>query len=323
MLISIVIPCYRSSETLPTVTQEIRKAFALHPEHDYQLILVNNSPTDMNTCRTIRELCEQDSKILGIDLARNHGQARARMAALPYIKGDCAVYMDDDGQHPAHGIFSLVEKIEEGYDVVYAKFEKKKHSWFKRTTSKMYRKFLEMLGVRPKGVASSSFVAWSRFSVEALKKYHSPTPASGAYLLKVTSRITDVSIEHRERIAGKSGYSLAKLFNLALTGITNFTSIPLRASAVLGIGVAAVGFLYGIILVIRKLINPSIVLGYTSLMVVFLLLSGIMLIALGLMGEYIGSIYMILSNMPQYTVREVISRENVEEREQVTAGGEK
>ena len=311
-----MIPCYRSSKTLPAVTAEIKSAFAAHPEHDYQLILVNDSPMDYDTCRTIRELCEQDPKITGIDLARNHGQARARMAALPYIQGDCAVYMDDDGQHPAYGIFSLVEKLNEGYDVVYAKFAKNKNSWFKRTTSRMYRKFLEMLGVRPKGVASSSFVAWSRFSVDALKNYHSPTPASGTYLMNVTSRIADVPMEHRQRIAGKSGYSLAKLFNLALTGITNFTSIPLRASAVLGIGIAAVGFLYGLILVIRKLINPSIVLGYTSLMVVMLLLGGVILIALGLFGEYIGSIYMILSDMPQYTIREVIHKEAMEEQKE-------
>ena len=313
MLISIVIPCYRSSQTLPSVAEEIRQEFEKEKDYDFQLILVNDSPTDQATCDTIRSLCEKDSRIMGIDLARNHGQARARMAALPYIKGDCAVYMDDDGQHPAKGILPLVRKIEEGYDVAYAKFPKKKHSWFKRTTSRMYRKFLEMLGVRPKGVASSSFVAWSRFSVEALKRYHSPTPASGAYLLKVTSRITDVETEHRVRIAGKSGYSLGKLFNLALTGITNFTSIPLRASAVLGIGVAGVGFLYGLFLVIRKLLNPAIVLGYTSLMATMLILGGIILIVLGLIGEYVGSIYMILSDMPQYTIREIIHSEEKEE----------
>lgn len=324
MLISIVIPCYRSSQTLPAVARSIQDVFAKQSEHDYQLILVNDSPTDLETCRTIRNLCSQDPKILGIDLARNHGQARARMAALPYIKGECAVYMDDDGQHPAEGIFRLVEKISEGYDVVYAKFEKKKHSWFKRTTSRMYRKFLEMLGVRPKGVASSSFVAWSKFAVEALKKYHSPTPASGAFLLKITSRITDVPMEHRERIAGKSGYSLSKLINLGLTGITNFTSIPLRASAVMGIGLTGIGLLYGLILIIRKLINPSIVLGYASLMAVVLLLGGVILIALGLAGEYIGSIYMILSDMPQYTIREIIhSDEHSDEKEALLVGSNK
>lgn len=310
MLISVVIPCYRSADTLPVVTKEIRDAFLQHPEHDYQLILVNDSPTHVETCEVIRNLCSEDNKILGINLSRNFGQARARMAALSYIKGECAVYMDDDGQHPAAGIFPLVEKITEGYDVVYAKFEGKKHSLFKRTTSRMYRKLLEWLGVRPKGIASSSFVAWSRFSVDALKNYHSPTPSSGAYLLKVTSRITCVPTEHRKRIAGTSGYSLSKMFNLALTGITNFTAIPLRASAVMGIIIATIGFLYGLFLVIKKIIFPSTVMGYTSTMVVLLLLGGLILIVLGLVGEYVGSIYMILSDMPQFVVRELISYES-------------
>lgn len=310
MLISIVIPCYRSSNTLPKVEEEIRSAFLAHPEHDYQLILVNDSPTDEATTNVIRGLCSTNPKVMGIQMSRNHGQARARMAALSYIEGDCAVYMDDDGQHPAEGIFSLVEKLEQGYDVVYANFQNKKHSLFKRTTSRMYRKFLEMLGVRPKGIATSSFVVWSRFAVDALKQYRSPFPSTGAYLLKVTSRIADVPVEHRQRIAGKSGYSLGKLFNLALTGITNFTSIPLRASAVMGIGITGIGFLYGIYLVIRKLLNPSIVAGYTSQMVVLLVLGGLILTVLGLIGEYVGAIYMILSDMPQYVIREVIKNEN-------------
>lgn len=310
MLISIVIPCYRSSNTLPKVEEEIRNTFLSHPEHDYQLILVNDSPTDEATTNVIRGLCGSNPKVLGIQMSRNHGQARARMAALNYIEGDCAVYMDDDGQHPAAGIFSLVEKLEQGYDVVYANFQHKKHSLFKRTTSRMYRKFLEMLGVRPKGIATSSFVAWSRFALDALKQYRSPFPSTGAFLMKVTSRIADVPVEHRQRIAGKSGYSLGKLFNLALTGITNFTSIPLRASAVMGIGITGIGFLYAIYLVIRKIFNPSIVAGYTSLMVVLLVLGGLILTVLGLIGEYIGAIYMILSDMPQYVIREVIKNEN-------------
>ena len=309
MLISIVIPCYKSSETLPAVSEEIKNSFEQHPEHDYQLILVNDSPTDIKTTQTITNLCENNNRIMGIQLARNFGQARARMAALPYIEGDCAVYMDDDGQHPADGIFPLVEKISDGYDVVYANFENKKHSLFKRTTSRMYRKLLEMLEVRPKGVASSSFFAWSRFSVEELKKYHSPFPATGAYLLKVTSRITAVPTEHRKRIAGKSGYSLSKLFNLFLTGITNFTAVPLRASAVIGVFIALSGFLYGLFLVIKNLISPSSVPGYTSIMVVMLLLGGLILIVLGLVGEYIGSMYMILSDLPQFIIRDIIKKD--------------
>jgi len=307
MLISIVIPCYRSSKTLPTVIGEIEEVFKNNKEYDYQVILVNDGSPD-NTYEVICDLCEKNDKIVGINLSRNFGQARARMAALPYIKGDCAVYMDDDGQHPAEGIIPLVEKLSEGYDVVYAKFPQKKASPFKIATSAMYRKFMEMIGGKPKGIYTSSFLAWSRFAVDSLKKYHSPSPSTGSYLLKVTSRFANVEVPHRARIAGKTGYTLGKLFGLAIMGITNFTIIPLRASAVAGMVIAAIGFLYSCFLILRKLIDPSSVIGYTSIMAAVLLLGGLILISLGIIGEYIGRIYMTLSDMPQYMVREVVEK---------------
>lgn len=313
MLISIIIPCYRSEKTLPGVVAEIRAAFIDHPEHDYQLVLVNDgSPDQGATYRTIRKLCQEDPKIVGVDMSRNFGQARAKMAALGYVKGDCAVYMDDDGQHPPAELFMLVDKLQEGYDVVYARFPQKKHSLFKRVTSNMFRKVQEMLQVKKKGIYISSFYVISRFAVDALKRYHSPSPSSGAYLLNVTTRFANVDIEHRSRAAGKSNYSLKKLFALALTSMTNFTMIPLRVSAVLGAIIACLGFLYGVFLIVKKLIYPAVAIGYTSQMAVMLLLGGMILLVLGVVGEYIGRIYMILSNLPQYIVREVIQETGCE-----------
>lgn len=303
MLISIIIPCYRSTMTLPAVIREIQQVFAEKKEHDYQIILVNDGSPD-DTFGTICKLCENDKKIVGVNLSRNYGQACARMAALPFVEGDCAVCMDDDGQHPADGIFALADKISEGYDMVYARFQHKKHSVFKRITSRMYGKFMETAGVRPKGISLSAFWAWSRFAVEELKKYHSPTPSVGSYLMKVSSRFANVDIEHRERIAGESNYTLIRMINLAITGLTNFTVVPLRAASILGMVLAVVGFIFGLLVVLRKLFYPQIAMGYTSIMAVILLLGGIILIVQGLLGEYIGRVYMMLSDMPQYTIRE-------------------
>lgn len=321
MLISIVIPCYRSSKTLPFVTEEIRSVFAAHPEYEYQIVLANDgSPDQGATLGVIRELCEKDSRIIGVDMSRNFGQARAKMAALQYADGDCVVYMDDDGQHPAEGIIPLVEKIREGYDVVYARFPKKNHSLFKRVTSNMFRKLQEALKVKAKGIYISSFYAVSRFAVEALKRYHSPSPSSGAYLLNVTTRFANVDLPHRSRVAGRSNYSLKRLFGLAMTSMTNFTLVPLRASAVMGASIACIGFLFGLYLVIRKLIHPAIAIGYTSQMAVNLLLSGMILLVLGIVGEYIGRIYMILSDLPQYVVRDVYGA-GVESKKEKDANG--
>lgn len=310
MLISVVIPCYRSEKTLPYVIQEIRDSFAKRPECDYQIILVNDgSPDQGATLRTIKELCKEDHKIIGVDMARNFGQPRARMAALPYAKGEYVVHMDDDGQHPAEGIFQLVEKMREGYDVVYAQFPQKKHSLFKRATSTMFRRFQEFLNIKPKNIYISSFFGISRFAADALLTYRSPTPSSGTFLLNVTTRFANVMVEHRDRIAGESGYSLKKMFNLALATLTNFTMVPLRSSAVIGMVFTVLGLLYGLFLVAKKIFVPAAVIGYASQMAVLLLLGGIILVVLGIIGEYIGRIYMILSDLPQYVVREEINTE--------------
>lgn len=303
MLISIIIPCYRSTATLPSVVAEIQQVFSERPEHDYQIILVNDCSPD-DTFDVICELCEQDKKIVGVNLSRNYGQACALMAALPFVQGECVVGMDDDGQHPAEGIFALADKVAEGYDVVYAYFGHKKHSLFKRCTSRIFGRLMEAFGVCPKGIKITSFFAWSRFAVEELKKYHSPTPSAGSYLMKISSRFANVEMIHRERLAGKSNYTLGRMVNLAITNLTNFTVVPLRIASMFGMFLAVVGFIFGLIVVLRKIIYPQIAIGYTSIMAVILLLGGIILIVQGLLGEYIGRVYMMISDMPQYTIRE-------------------
>jgi undecaprenyl-phosphate 4-deoxy-4-formamido-L-arabinose transferase len=306
MLVSICIPCYRSAQTLPAVVAEIRQVFATHEGYDYQIVLVNDGSPD-NTFQVIRKLCQEDDHIIGVDLSRNYGQASAKMAALPYATGDAIVYMDDDGQHPAEGIFPLLEKIDEGYDIVYARFPQKHHSWFKRITSRLYQKVSEWIGNKPKGIAVSSFTAWSRIAADAVMRYQSPFPAAGLYLNKITTRIANVDVEHRDRLAGESGYSLKKLLGLTVTALTNFSIIPLRIASFVGTACAVVGFIAGIAVVIRKLINPHISAGYSSIISVILFIGGIIMMILGVMGEYIGRIYMTVSDMPQYNIRQTIN----------------
>lgn len=303
MLISICIPCYRSALTLPAVTAEIRNVFSGREGFDYQIVLVNDGSPD-NTYEVIEQLCSEDPKIIGVDLSRNYGQASAKMAALPYATGDAIVYMDDDGQHPATGIFSLVEKLSEGYDIVYARFPQKKHSFFKRITSRLYQKVSEFIGNKPKGISVSSFTAWSRMAADAVMRYKSPFPAAGLYLNKVTTKIANVDMEHRDRLAGESGYSFSKLIGLTITALTNFSIIPLRIASIVGVCCSAMGFVTGAIVIIRKLLNPAIAAGYTSSIAVQLFIGGIIMMILGVLGEYIGRIYMTISDLPQYNIRQ-------------------
>lgn len=304
--ISVAIPCYRSARTIPAVVDELRTTIASREGYDYQIILVNDYPDD-DTFDVITGLCREDPKIIGVNLSRNFGQTTAKMAALPYVTGDVLVYMDDDGQHPASEIFKLVDKILEGYDIVYARFPHKHHSLFKRLTSRLNSKVLEWNGSKPKGITISSYHAMSPMTVEALKKYKSPFPSIGGYMTHVTSRYCNVDVEHRGRIAGHSNYTLGKMLRLWFTGFTNFSTVPLRIAAIVGSVCAVFGFLVAIIMVIRKLLDPNIAAGYTSSIAIQFFIGGIIMMTLGLIGEYIGRIYMTVSSMPQYEIRETIN----------------
>ncbi len=314
MLISIAIPCYCSEKNIEFVVDGIREEFKKHDDYDYQIILANDGSPD-HTFDKIRELCKEDKKIVGIDLSRNYSQANARMSMLRYADGDVLVFMDDDGQHPAAAIFELAEKIKEGYDVVCAKLVNKKCSKFKIITSDLYKKVMVWFGVYPKGVETSPFFAWNRFAVDEAKEYHSPSPSVHSYMLKITTRFANIEVEQNERHSGRSGYTLKKLIALAIMNLTNFSIVPLRLSTFIGTLISIFGLFYGLFLIIKKLINPNVLLGYTSLMATMLFLIGIVLIILGLLGEYIGRIYMMLSDLPQFTIREVVNKEKVTYRE--------
>ena len=310
--VSVAIPCYKSALTIPAVVEEIRSTITKREGYDYQIILVNDYPDD-DTFGVIAELCREDPRIIGVNLSRNFGQTTAKMAALPYVDGDVLVYMDDDGQHPADQIFSLVDKvIDEDYDLVYARFPHKRHSLFKRFTSWLNSKVLEINGSKPKGIAISSYLAMNRVAVEALKKYRSPFPSIGGYLCHVVRRYANVELEHRDRLAGESNYTFGRMLKLWLTGFTNFSTVPLRVSAIIGGICSAVGVVTGVVLVIRKLLNHAIAAGYTSMIAVQLFIGGIIMISLGLIGEYIGRIYMTISDMPQYEIREAINADGRE-----------
>ena len=311
MLVSVCIPCYGSANTLPAVVAEIQREFAVHEGYEYRLILVNDGSPD-NTFEVIKGLCTQDKRIIGINLSRNYGQTHAKMAALRCAKGDALVYMDDDGQHPAAGIFQLLEGIAQGNDVVYARFTHKRHGLHKRFASFLHNKLSEWNGVNPKGVRRSAFVAWSRFAYEAAQKYKSPFPSPAGYMMRVTSKITSIDVTHRKRAAGRSGYTLRKLFRLWMDSFTNFSVVPLRFASFIGALSACAGFLWGFFLVVRKLVRPSVPMGYTSTISVILFVGGIIMLMLGLLGEYIGRIYMTVSGMPQYTVAETINEDEIQ-----------
>ncbi len=305
MLISICIPCYKSSKILPVVVEGIKHEFEKR-EEDYQIVLVNDGSPD-GTFGVILEMCQKDSRITGVNLSKNYGQPSAKLAALKQAKGDVIVFMDDDGQHPAEGIFKLVDKLKEGYDVVYADFKNKQHSAFKRFTSNLHNSIAEFMGNKPKGVKRSSFTAWTRTVVDAMLTYKSPFISIGSFLMTVTSRYANVEVEHQKRLEGSSGYTLKKLVRMWMNIFISFSMMPLRVATYLGFLFSGCSFLGIIYLFARRFIHPIRVSGYTSTMLVILFVGGVLMVILGIMGEYLGRIYMTVSGMPQYYVREVIN----------------
>jgi undecaprenyl-phosphate 4-deoxy-4-formamido-L-arabinose transferase len=304
-MVSVIIPCYCSENTIEQVVDDLIREFEVHNEK-YQIVLVNDGSPD-NTFSVIKKLSLNDSHITAVNLSKNYGQQAARLAAIPYADGEYVVCMDDDGQHPASGIFLMLDKLKEGdYDVVFAQFKKKKHNIIKKIGSWLHTEMLRFFAGQPKDVTNSAFVIMKKYVLKEMLKYKSPFPSWAGFLMQITRNISNIELEHQSRISGKSNYTLKKMLKLFMNGLTGFSVVPLRLSSVLGVSAALIGFCVGIYSIVNKILNPNVPIGYTSLISVILFVGGMIMMMLGILGEYVGRIYMINNNLPQYTVKEVV-----------------
>ncbi len=309
--ISFVIPCYRSENTLGHVVRDIETAMQqekMSGNYEYEIILVNDCSPD-NTLSTIRKLCEEKKNIKGIAFARNFGQHAALMAGLRHSTGDYVVCLDDDGQTPADEVDKLLDKLEEGFDAVYAKYEHKQHSDFRNLGSKVNELMLRVMLEKPASLYVSSYFAVRRFVVDDMIRYENSYPYVIGLVLRATKNITNVVVNHREREEGTSGYTIKKLLGLWFNGFTAFSVKPLRLATCIGGFSAFAGFAYGIYTIIKKFVNPDVPLGFSSMMAALVFFGGMIMIMLGLIGEYIGRIYISMNNSPQYVIRERMNME--------------
>jgi len=315
-MVSFVIPCYRSAEMLPGVVREIRETMETMEDYDHEVVLVNDCSPD-DTFGVIRRLCEEFPQVRGIDLAKNFGQHSALMAGFHHVKGDIVVCLDDDGQTPAEEVGKLLAGIEQGADVVYAKYNHKHHSGFRNWGSQLNEKMIRVMVGKPKDIYLSSYFAARRFVIEEMKRYENAYPYVMGLVLRTTKNIINVDVTHRDRQAGESGYTLGKLLALWFNGFTAFSVKPLRVATISGACCALVGFLYGIYTIIKKIfINPpDLVTGFSALMSVMVFMGGMMMLMLGLMGEYMGRMYISMNNSPQFVIREMVGADGDEERD--------
>ena len=305
MKLSFVIPCYRSEKTIGTVVQEIRDTIATRPGTDYEIVLVNDCSPD-NVWQVIKQLAAEDCHIKGICLAKNFGQHSALMAGYGQTTGDYIVSLDDDGQTPANECFKLVDKLEEGFDVVYACHVKSTQRVFRRFGSFINRKMAESLIGQPQNLRASSFFIARKFVIDQITQYQNSFPYIGGLIFRTTKKIGSVEIQHRKRILGESNYTLMSLLSLWINGFTAFSVKPLRLATYIGVLCAFLGLGSGIYIVIQKIMMPEMLMGYASIMSTLLFLGGMIMLILGLIGEYIGRIYICINQSPQYVVCEKV-----------------
>ena len=305
MKISFVIPCYNSESNISVVLEEIRKAMLLRPEISYEIILVNDCSKD-HTASVIREIAIADSHVTAVDLAKNVGQAGALLAGLHFVSGDIIMTSDDDGQTPVGRVFDFLEELEKGYDVVCARYtDRDQPSFFRRIGSSLNRGMSDWLIEKPHGVYMAAFFMARRYITDEMIRYQHPYPYISGLILRITQNVGNLDVEQGSRNSGSSGYTLKKLLTLWMNGFTAFSVKPLRVAAIVGTVLAFCGFITAIVTLIRKIMIPEITAGYSSLIAAVLGVGGLILIFMGLIGEYIGRIYMCINESPQFVVKEV------------------
>lgn len=313
MKLSIVIPCYNCEHNIEKVINDFQQALIQFKQWTYEIILVNDCSRD-NTLEKLKEIAEKYSHVLVINLAKNVGQHSAILAGFRYATGNLVATADDDGQTPLENIIKLIDKVNEGYDVACARYiDRAQPSAVRRLGTAMSRKMTDWLIDKPKDIRLSTFFVAKRFVVKELIKYDQPYPFINGLIARVTSNIANVDMNQNARNSGHSGYNLKKLIRLWLNGFTAFSIKPLRVASLSGILLCMIGFLGAVITIIRKLVDSSILVGWSSLFSLILIVGGLILCMLGMVGEYIGRIYMCINMTPQYVIKELIYSDNLKE----------
>jgi len=301
MKISIAIPVYNSEKT---INQLVEKLILELSSFDLEIVLVNDCSRDKSEKVCFEIFNKFSDKVKFYSLAKNVGEHNTVMAALNYTTGDYVLIMDDDFQNPVSEVIKLINYISENnFDVVYTFYDKKQHSFFRNLGSKFNDKVANYMLSKPKDLYLSSFKILNKFVVDEIKKYDLPFPYIDGLILRTTSNIGKIKVEHSKRVSGQTNYNIVKLTSLWMNMFTNFSILPLRLATFVGFLFSIIGFLLGIFGIFMKFFDNTIPMGYASLFVTISIFAGIQLIAVGMVGEYIGRIFMSMNKTPQFAIR--------------------
>lgn len=310
--ISFLIPCYNSSMTIQFVVEEIIEVMKLNTLYEFEIIAINDASPD-KVIDILQKIAFEYDYFKVIDLAKNVGKHGALMAGFRCANGDIVVSVDDDQQCPIDKLWELLEPMNHHADVVIANYEKKSQSIIKNFGSKFNSFIAYHLLDKPRSLQLTNFFAMRKFVVDEIVNYTNPYPYIDGLMLRTTKNVINVPMNDRPREIGTSNYTLKKSIQLFLNGFTAFSVKPLRIASVMGVLCAMSGFLFGLYVIFSRIANPEMVAGYSSLMAAMLFIGGMIMMLLGLIGEYIGRIYISLNNAPQYVIRETINLDTDEE----------
>ena len=300
--ISIVIPVYNSCECVAELSRQIADALG-SAKISYEQIMVNDCSRD-SSWDEIKKEAEKNPNLLGINLRKNGGQDSAILTGLNYAGGKWVVIMDDDLQHSPYDIPKLYEEAKKGFDVVYANFEAKKQKLWKNLGSWFNGKISEIALDKPKGIYLSPFKIVSGDVVKEMVKFENLFPYIDGLIFQVTRNITQIDIEHHKRELGKSNYNLVKSIKVFLRMLFGFSTMPLNLASYTGFFSAAVGLVLAIVYAVQYFTGKADVTGWTTLVILLLILGGLILVSLGIIGKYLGQMYLTVNRQPKFIVKE-------------------
>lgn len=299
--VSIVIPCFNEEGNLQPLHKKIADLLG---GEDFELLWVDDGSRD-GTLEELRQIARSDQRVKYISLSRNFGHQNALKAGYDHASGDCIVCMDADNQHPAELVLEMIAKWREGYDVVYTvRREDKRLPWLKRQTSGLFYRLMNAFSDRKIPQASADFRLIDRKVADELRKLNENYLFFRGLIPWLGFKQYAIEYQPNERLSGQTKYSFKKMINFALAGVTSFSVKPLRISMVLGLVMAILAFAYGLYAISLYLFTEKAITGWASIMVSVLFIGGIQLMMLGIIGEYLGKLFIENKRRPNYIIRE-------------------
>ena len=305
--ISIMIPCYNEQESLPLLYKALLTLMEdtrLSSKYEFEIMLVNDGSAD-STLAVMRQLHKEDGRVSYIDLSRNFGKENAMMAGFDYVTGDCCIIMDADLQDPPEVVFQMIEKWEEGYEDVYAKrISRGKESWLRRRLSMWFYKLLNKMSKVEMLQNVGDFRLLDKRCVEAMKSLRETERYTKGLFCWIGYKKAEIQFDRGDRVAGTTSWSMWKLMKLGIDGIISFTTAPLHIATWLGIVISILAFIYLLFVLIKTILFGDPVAGFPTLISVILFLGGVLLLCVGILGEYVARMYSETKRRPGYIVRE-------------------